>query len=92
MKFCNTEVPQSLFDMARERMRKGVTFTPDDIRTHLLKHAQTELVAINDISSNHQIIAERVMRACVKELRGSGEIKQMKHGLWAKTSFLEATQ
>jgi predicted nicotinamide N-methyase len=90
MKFCNTEVPQKLFDMTRERMRKEVTFTPEDIRLHLIKNAQAELVQISDITHNHQIIAERLMRACIKELRASGEIKQMNRGRWAKSSFLDS--
>ena len=87
MRFGNTEIPGCLFHLARERMLKEATFTPENIRQHLLTQAPDELCAISPIATNQRIIAERVMRDCVKQLVASGEIAQLKRGVWAKTSF-----
>lgn len=90
MRFIQAEIPDSLFVLVRERMRRDVTFTPEDIRRHVLQHAQATLRAINELESNWEIIANRVMRSCIDELRRAGEIAQLKHGVWAKTTFLKA--
>lgn len=91
MKFGQTEIPGSLFKLARERMLRDATFTPGDIRAHLAKEAPSELAAISGIGRNWGIIADRVTRACIDQLRAAGEIGQLKRGVWAKTSFLAAT-
>ena len=91
MRFGNTEIPGSLFKLARERMLKTATFTPEDIRRHILEQAPTELRNISPIATNQRIIAERVMRGCIKQLVASGEIAQLKRGVWAKASFQAAT-
>jgi hypothetical protein len=90
MKFCQTVVPEKLFDLARERMRKDSTFTPGDIQKHILIKAKDELAAITFSEINWRIIANRVTRACINELRDAGEIQQFKHGRWAMSSFMEA--
>lgn len=90
MKFGSTPIPEKLFDLARARMRQDATFTPEDIRAHLQVAAAPELAAISDIKTNQWIVTNRVMRACVAELRAAGEIAQLKKGVWAKSSFLAA--
>ena len=91
MKFGQTEIPENLFTLARERMRRDATFTPDDVRAHLAKQAPDELAAVSGIGVNWGIVADRVTRACLRELRAAGEISPLKRGTWAKTSFLKAT-
>ena len=90
MRFGCTEIPGSLFKIARDRMRSDATFTPEDIRRHLVDRASDVLHGISPITVNHRIIADRVMRDCVKQLVSSGEIAQLKRGVWAKTTFLAA--
>lgn len=90
MQFGNTEIPGGLFQLARERMLKEATFTPENIRQHLLTQAPDVLWAISPIVTNQRIIVDRVMRDCIKQLVASGEIAQLKRGVWAKTSFLAA--
>lgn len=92
MKFGSAPIPASIFDMAYARMRREATFTPEDIRTYLLRHAKAELSALSSIETNQRIIANRVMRACVNTLREAGEIEALKRGVWAKTSFLAAAR
>ncbi|KVP17040.1 hypothetical protein [Burkholderia ubonensis] len=82
MKFGQAEIPETLFALARERMRSFGEFTPEDIRQHLLTEARADLAAINSIEHNWRIIAERVLRACIEELRAAGEIEQVKRGVW----------
>ncbi|KVP75198.1 hypothetical protein WJ96_05425 [Burkholderia ubonensis] len=84
MKFGQAEIPERIFDITRGRMRRDSMFTPEDIRQHLLAEAREDLAAINSIERNWSIIANRVMRACVEELRAAGEIEQVKKGVWAK--------
>ena len=91
MKFGQTEIPENLFTLARERMRRDVTFTPGDIRAHLAKEAPADLAASSPLGQNWGIVADRVTRSCIEELRAAGEIGQLKRGTWAKTSFLRAT-
>jgi hypothetical protein len=91
MKFGQTEIPETLFKLARERMRRDATFTPGDVRAHLAKEAPGELAAVSGIGVNWGIVADRVTRACLRELRAAGEIGPLKRGTWAKKSFLEAT-
>lgn len=89
MKFGPTPIPENLFTLARERMLRDATFTPGDIRAHLAKEAPADLAAVSDIGVNWGIVAERVTRACIRELRAAGEIAPLKRGTWAKTSFLK---
>jgi hypothetical protein len=91
MKFGQTVIPESLFKLARERMLRDPTFTPGDVRGHLAKEAPADLAAISGIGRNWGIVADRVTRACIDELRTAGEIAPLKRGTWAKTSFLRAT-
>lgn len=90
MKFGTTPIPDAVFDLAYERMRRDATFTPEDVRQHLLTHGSAQLQAITSIEVNQWIIANRVMRACVNVMRDAGEIEQLKKGVWAKASFLAA--
>lgn len=89
MKFGSSEVPVKLFDMAREQMRKESTFTPGEIREHLLTYAASDLYSVSNIRANWTVIALRVTRACIDELRALGEIKQLNHGLWENCMALE---
>lgn len=91
MKFRQTEVPARLLELARARILRDASFTPDDIRAHLAKEAPDELAAVSGIGVNWGIVADRVTRACIAELRAAGEIDQLKRGRWAQTSFLKAT-
>lgn len=90
MKYGQTEIPGSLFKLARERMLRDDTFTPADLRYHIISAGQEEMLAISTIRKNHGIIADRVMRACIEELRTAGELTQFKRGIWARTSTLAA--
>lgn len=90
MKYGQSEIPESLFKLARERMLRDETFTPFDIRTYLSTAGRDEMVALSSIEKNHWLIADRVMRACIDELRDAGKLTQVKRGLWAKTSSLAA--
>jgi hypothetical protein len=91
MKYGQSEIPESLFKLARERMLRDDTFTPFDIRTYLSTAGRDEMVALSTIEKNHWLIADRVMRACIDELRDAGKLTQVKRGLWAKTSSLAAS-
>jgi len=84
MKFGQREIPDMLFDLARERMRKDESFTTDEIRQHLLAAGEEYMLFVNDIRSNWRIIADRVTRACIDELRDAGEIEQLKKGVWGR--------
>lgn len=90
MKFGQTEIPGSLFKLARDRMLRDATFTPGDIRAHLAKEAPDVLAAVSGIGVNWGIVADRVVRSCISELRTAGEIGPLKRGTWAKVSFLKA--
>jgi hypothetical protein len=87
MKFGQREIPDMLFDMARERMRRDDTFTPDDVRQHLASDGEEYMLFISDIPSNWPIIADRVTRACINELRDAGEIEQVKKGVWTRVEI-----
>lgn len=90
MKFGKTQVPQSLFELARTRLQKEASCTTDDARSYVLKHGVNDLNAITAIETNQCIVANRVVRAVIDELRAAGEIAQLKRGVWAKTTFLNA--
>lgn len=90
MHFGRTELPGILFKLARERMVLEATFTPEDIRKYLVVQSHEILQRISPLATNHRIIANRVMRDCIKQLVSSGEIAQLKRGVWAKTTFLAA--
>lgn len=90
MKYGQTEIPGRLFKLARDRMLRDATFTPFDIRNHLTVEGREDMVALSTIESNYWLIADRVMRACIDELRSAGEIHQVKRGLWGKTAMAPA--
>lgn len=90
MKYGQTEIPGSLFKLARERMLRDRTFTPCDLRAYLITEGRDVMVAMSTIEKNHWIIADRVMRACIDELRDAGELTQLKRGVWARTATLDA--
>ncbi|MYM92444.1 hypothetical protein [Duganella vulcania] len=85
MKFGQTEIPGSLFKLARERMLRDPTFTPGDIRAHLTSAGLDMMVAMDAIRPNHWIIADRVMRACLDDMRNAGQVTQLKRGVWARS-------
>ena len=84
MRFSGTLIPAALFDLARNKMLSVATFTPDDVRQHLLSNASAEMFATNSIQSNHRIIAERVMRAVLEDLVAEGKVAQLKRGVWTR--------
>lgn len=86
MKFGKTEIPGALFKLARDRMLAGGAFTPVDIRDHLLREAEATLDTISDIRTNQWIIANRITRTCIAELRKTGEIVQLRRGTWSRVS------
>ena len=90
MKFGSKPVPERLFTLARERLLNNATSTPEDVRRHLLKHGQAELLATNSIEHNHRIIAQRVFDAVRLELVHSGALVQFKRGLWATSKFMQS--
>ncbi|MYM92445.1 hypothetical protein [Duganella vulcania] len=89
MKSGKTPIPEALFALARERMRRDATFTPEDVRVHLAKQAPDTLASVSGKGVNWGIVADRVTRSCIRELRATGEIAPLKRGTWAKTSFLK---
>jgi hypothetical protein len=84
MRFGNQTVPGSVFAVARNKMLELEQFTPQQMREHILKDAASELEALSSISINHRIIAERVMRECIAELRAAGQLASPKRGVWAR--------
>lgn len=84
MKYGQTEIPGSLFKLARDRMLRDRTFTPCDLRSYLTSAGHDVMVAMSTIEKNHWIIADRVMRACIDELRAAGQLTQLKRGVWAR--------
>jgi hypothetical protein len=84
MKFGQAEIPQHLFQMARAHIRDATIFETAGVRQHLLDNAKVDLAAINDLEGNWPLIAERVTRACLNELRAAGEIEQVKKGVWKR--------
>lgn len=91
MKFGTTPIPQELFELARQRLRRA-TSTPEQVRQYLLEHGQEALRRTNPIEHNHRIIANRVFQAVRRELVDSGELTQLKRGVWATTEFMRAAQ
>ena len=69
MKFGKTEVPGSLFKLARDRMLRDATFTPADIRAHLAKEAPDVLAAVSGINVNWGIVAEGEFGSDQKQYR-----------------------
>lgn len=84
MKYGQTEIPGSLFKLARDRMLRDPTFTPCDLRAYLSSAGRDEMMSMSTIEQNHWIIADRVMRACIDELRAAGQLTQHKRGVWAR--------
>lgn len=92
MKFSGREVPESLFQLARNAMRARASFVPEDIRKVLVEEGKPAMLALCGIEKNHWIIANRVMRAVVHELAAAGEIQPLKRGVWMKASIIETAQ
>jgi hypothetical protein len=90
MKFGSQTIPTRLFDLARERLLGNATSTPDQVRSHILQNGKSELQQTNEIEHNQRIIANRVFQAVRLELLASGDIAQLKRGVWATTKFLAA--
>lgn len=86
MRFGSTEIPGSLFKLARDRMLAGGTFTPVDVRTHLLEQGASVLQETSPLAANHWLVANRVFQAARDELKAAGQVTQVKRGLWAKTN------
>jgi hypothetical protein len=87
MKFCQTEIPENLVELARAQIRRHEKFTTDEVRQHFLEAARDGIAVISDIESNQWIIANRVVRACINELRSTGEISQVKKGTWTASKL-----
>lgn len=92
MKFSGKEIPGSLFKLARDFMLSRQSFTPDDVRAHLLRHGAAALAETHGIPANHPIIANRVHQAACRELAQAGEVVQLKRGVWMKKSILDAAE
>lgn len=89
MKFSGHEIPGSLFKAARDRMLSadcGPSFTPEAIRQHLLRQCTSELAAISSSEVNQAIIVNRVFQEARKQLASSGEVVQIRRGVWAQAS------
>lgn len=84
MQFCGKTIPGSLFKLARDRMLTAETFTPADIRKHLLANGADALLETNALTNNHPIIANRVFLATRQELADSGQVAPVKRGVWSK--------
>lgn len=82
MKFGSQEIPSRLFTLARDKVRRKGTFTPELLRSHLQKHGAIELGEVSPLASNQWLVADRVMRAVIKELVAAGKVAQVKRGLW----------
>ncbi len=92
MKFGQTTIPNELFDQARARLRQEATCSTEAARSHLLKSAGPLLSSISPLETNQWIVANRVVRAVIDELRAAGEIEQIKRGVWAKSTFMAAAK
>ncbi|MEX3983767.1 hypothetical protein AB4Y45_32815 [Paraburkholderia sp. EG287A] len=84
MKFCSVEIPSRLFELTREHIRTLSQFTVDDLRTHLLDAGRTELAICNGLQQNWPLIANRVLRAVIRELEDAGDIDHIRRGVWAR--------
>lgn len=86
MKFSGHEIPGSLFKAARDRMLApdaGPNFTPGAIRQYLLNQCRSDLAAISSIEVNQAIIADRVFQEARRQLLSTGEVMQIRRGVWA---------
>lgn len=92
MKFFGKEIPCSLFNLARDFMLSRTSFTPADVRAHLLRHGANELNQTSGVAANHAIIANRVHQAACRELAQSGEVRQLKRGVWMKAAVLAVAE
>lgn len=92
MKFGSTPIPDSLFVRARNEMRSRASFTPEDIRSALVRDGALALQSVSTIPQNMRIIADRVMRQVLGELRDAGEVESLKRGVWRKTANLTAAR
>lgn len=92
MRFGTITVPGELFKLARERMLSEASFTPEDIRLHLLSSGRVHLDKVSDHETNRWIVANRVLQASRKELVQAGEVAQLKRGVWMKSSVLRAAK
>ncbi|CAB5514227.1 hypothetical protein LMG26857_03266 [Achromobacter anxifer] len=91
MKFGPKTISPRLFELARERMERA-TSTPDEVRSHLIKHGIAELMQTSAIVHNHKIIADRVFQAVRRQMVDAGELTSLKRGVWATTEFLAAAE
>lgn len=92
MRFGSTPIPGELFKLARDRMLREASFTPEDIRTHLLSEGTSHLSAVTTNSTNQWIIAERVMQSARKDLAEAGEVAQLRRGVWMRSDVLKAAE
>lgn len=86
MKFSGHEIPGSLFKAARDRMLAGTvgsTFTPEEIRQHLMDSCGNDLAAISSLAANQRIVANRVFQEARKQLVSTGEVVQVRRGVWS---------
>jgi hypothetical protein len=88
MKFSYVEIPERLFTLARDHMRSLPRFTVEDIRQHLLIHGQLELARCHSLKQNWRLLATRVLRAVLTELKDANEIAQIQRGVWARIGKL----
>lgn len=89
MKFSGHTIPEAIFTLTRDRMRAVSSFTPPDMRAYIVERAAVDLAAVTFSDVNKRIIAERVMRAVIKELVAAGELAQLKRGVWMKKSIID---
>jgi hypothetical protein len=82
MKFGQKEIPEAFFTETRKKMLSNKEFTPNGIRLFILEKFKADLSKIDNISHNHKIIADRVMRKCLNGLVEEKHIYQVKRGLW----------
>jgi hypothetical protein len=88
MRFGSTEIPQALHELARKQMAQSASFTPDDIRSYLLKEGADIINGITDIETNQWIVANNVFRAELKKLVAEKSFGQLKRGVWTRHDLL----
>jgi hypothetical protein len=90
MKFGSIHIPESLHQIARERMLQSTSFTPDEVRSHLLDKGIEVIAMISDLKTNQWIVANNVVRAEINKLVSEKAIGQLKRGVWMKRAVLDA--
>lgn len=84
MKFGAVTIPGSLFALARDFMAARETFTPADVKAEIRLKGSNELQSVSDIFHNHSVIAHRVAREAIDQMKATGEIVQLKRGTWQR--------